>query len=295
MFDTPDTRERAAPRVVAISVVLHVLVGAAIIRILLVPLPMSRFFHHETPPSPHTEAITYVAAPPSGGAAPPARAGGNGKPIIGLVPPPLVAPLTTPTSVPPVPPPVPRPPVPLIGDGTGPIVRTGGPTQGVSPQFHDPKVWAPPGVANGGPPKTQAQMMDSLSRMLVQGHNDSLGPPRKQPGDWTTNINGQKWGVDQKFIHLGPVSIPTAVLAILPLNVTANPIDNDQVINARHAEIGEQANRAMNEEAMNKAIKDERLRKEKEHEAAKKQTQPPPPPKTDQSGGTPIAAKDGSN
>ncbi len=292
MFDTPNTRERATPRVVAISVVFHVLALAAIIWILLLPLPRSRFFHHEATASPHTEAITYVAVP-SGGAAPAPRAGGNGKPIIGQVPPPLVAPLTTPTSLPPAPPPVPRPPVPLIGDGTGPIVRTGGPAQGVTPQYHDGKVWAAPGVANGGPPQTQAQTIDSLSRMLVQAHNDSIGPPHKQPGDWTTNINGQKWGVDQKFIHLGTESIPTSVMANLPINVTAHPIDNDQVINARHAEIGEQANRAMNEEAMNKAIKDERLRKEKEHDAAKKQ--PQPPPKTDQSGGTPIAAKDGNN
>lgn len=290
MFATPKTRERASPRVVAISLALHVLVGAAIIRVLLVTPPISKFFHHEVVPSPPVEAITYVAVAPPPGAPTPVRAGGNGKPITAPVPPPLVAPPSTPTSVPPVPTAPPK--VPLIGDGTGPVVKTGGPAEGARPEYHDPRVWVAPGSGGGGPPQTQAQAIDSLARVLVQAHNDSLGPPHKQPGDWTTNINGQKWGVDQKWIHLGPVSIPTAVLAVLPLNVTANPVSNDMVINARHSEINVQANRAMNEERMNKAIKDERLRKQREHDAAKQQKQPPKP---DQTGGTPIAAKDGSN
>ena len=94
------------------------------------------------------------------------------------------------------------PTVPVIGDGTGPVVKTGGPAQGARPEYHDPRVWVAPGVG-GGPPQTQAQAIHSLARVLVQAHNDSLGPPHKQPGDWTTNMNGQKWGIDQKFIHWG--------------------------------------------------------------------------------------------
>jgi hypothetical protein len=294
MFETPKARERGSPRVVAVSVVLHALVGVAIIRILLIPLPPSRFLYHAPAPSPHVESITFVAAPVLGGAPPPPiRSSGNGKPIIGPVPPLLVAPQVTPTSVPPVPV-VPKPTVPIIGDGTGPVVKAGGPASGARPEYHDPRPWAVAGTG-GGPAQTGPQAMDSLARVIVQAHNDSLGPPHKQPGDWTTNINGQKWGVDQKFIHLGPVEIPTAVLAILPLNVTANPIDNDRTINANKAAIDEQANRGRNEEDMNKAIKEERLRLQKQHDDAKKlQQQQQQQQKTDQAG-TPIAAKDGSN
>jgi hypothetical protein len=123
----------------------------------------------------------------------------------------------------------------------------------------------------------------------VRAHNDSLGPARKAPGDWTTNIGGNKWGIDQKFIHLGPVSIPTAVLAVLPLNVTANPIDNDRMVNAHGAEIQQQANRMLTEEQFNKMVKEERLRKQKEHDEAKQKQQqqqasPPPQPTS-----TPVA------
>ncbi len=33
---------------------------------------------------------------------------------------------------------------------------------------------------------------------------------------------GYQWGVDSKFIHLGPVKIPTVLLALLPIPATGN-------------------------------------------------------------------------
>jgi hypothetical protein len=117
---------------------------------------------------------------------------------------------------------------------------------------------------------------------MVSQHNDSLAMlgPTKKPGDWTKEIGGKKWGIDQQYIHLGPISIPNAVLAALPLNnFTGNPIaaENERLLNSRQKDIQYQANREMDAEAMNKAIKEERLRKEREHEEQQKQKEPSQP------------------
>jgi hypothetical protein len=114
-----------------------------------------------------------------------------------------------------------------------------------------------------------------------------VGPTRK-PGDWTIGSDKHKWGVDPKFIHLGPVEIPTAILAALPLNITGNPIasQNERLLTQRHDDIAFHANQAMNEEEFRKAVKEERLRKDRERQEQQKQQktdqakdhkEPPPP------------------
>jgi hypothetical protein len=292
MFAAPIRRERTSPRALAASVAIHVVVGAAIVALLLLPSPVSKFFRHSADANPpRVESITYVAGPQTSAPRVPAPAAVNGRPVTAPAAPPFIAPPATPTTLPPVPTAQPRPDlVPPIGVTTGPVARIGGPAEGARTEYHDPRPWVAPNP-DGGPARGKGQTLDSIASQLVQAHNDSLGPPHKQPGDWTTNINGQKWGVDPKWINLGPVKIPTAVLAILPLNITANPIDNDRLVNARGAEIQQQANRAMNEEQMNKAIKEERLRKQKEHDAAKQPSQPSQPTPTTT---TPVASKDGN-
>ena len=52
-----------------------------------------------------------------------------------------------------------------------------------------------------------AEMLDSLLLDSLIGE----GIPR-----WVFTAGGQQWGVDPQFIHLGPVKIPTALLAYLP-------------------------------------------------------------------------------
>jgi hypothetical protein len=292
MFATRAKRERATPRAVAASVGIHVVVGAVVLLLLSMPSPVSKFFRHPADANPpKVESITYVAGPQASAPRTPQRPAAAGQPVNAPAPPPLVAPVATPTTIPPAPTTKPRADVvpPIVGATTGPVGRIGGPAEGARTEYHDPRVWVAPNP-DGGPARGTGATLDSIASRLVQAHNDSLGPPHKQPGDWTTNIGGNKWGIDQKFIHLGPVSIPTAVLAVLPLNVTANPIDNDRTVNAHGAEIQQQANRMLTEEQFNKMVKEERLRKQKEHDDAKQkqqqQQQPTPPP---QPTTTPVA------
>jgi hypothetical protein len=276
-------------RAFAVSIALHVLVGAAIVRALLVPGPVRTWLHLDRGKATTVEHLRYIALPP---AIPQPTAGRPAPvevpPAASVAPPRLVAPAAVPQAVPPVAPEVPH--VEPEVNGTGPVAATGGPAQGARPEYHGPQIWVP-----AVPPErssrtlTSAERTDSAVRSIIGHHNDSLAMlgPHREPGDWTVEHNGKKYGIDKQYIHLGPISIPTAILAALPLNnFTGNPIAsaNERLLTSRHDDIAFQANRALNEEEMNKAIKQERQRKEREHEEQQKHQQ-------DQQNSSPTVAK----
>jgi hypothetical protein len=94
-------------------------------------------------------------------------------------------------------------------------------------------------------------------------------------GDWTVDGKGGKYGIETKdnktYIRLGKVSIPAAALALLPFNRQANPItgERERRYNAMHAEIQQQAQRAMNYDEFRNAAKAIRERKDRERAAAR--------------------------
>ncbi len=45
---------------------------------------------------------------------------------------------------------------------------------------------------------------------------------RGTPRPWTTQVGGRTWGIDEKFIHIGGIKIPTVLLALLPIPATGN-------------------------------------------------------------------------
>jgi hypothetical protein len=124
--------------------------------------------------------------------------------------------------------------------------------------------------------RLDSSVADNLQRM-----NDSLAllPKERTPGDWTFTRNGKRYGIDQQFIRLGPFSIPTALLAALPLNVTANPtaVERDRRLSSMRFEIQEQAARAARDDEFRAAVKSLRERKLKEREDRKKLDHPVPP------------------
>jgi hypothetical protein len=94
----------------------------------------------------------------------------------------------------------------------------------------------------------------------------------RKPGDWTFEKNGKKYGIDQKKIYIGDHSIPTAILALLPLNAGTNPIENQRqrVLDFQSREIAEQAQRGSNEAEFREAVKRIRERKDRERKEAQK-------------------------
>ncbi len=148
----------------------------------------------------------------------------------------------------------------------------GGPLRGIQPRYADPRLWGEPGAVVVAP-KTAAERLDSVIVGDIAAHNDSIrvaSGGQRAPGDWTFQHNGQKYGMDSKYIRLGPVSIPTAILAMLPLNVGANPttLERGRTLTAQHDEIFANAQRGINDADFQKAVREIRQRKERERKEA---------------------------
>jgi hypothetical protein len=112
---------------------------------------------------------------------------------------------------------------------------------------------------------------ETIDAIIAEGVGrvaDSLvaAAPRRAPGDWTVERNGRKYGIDPQFIRLGPVSIPTAVLALLPINAQANPneIERDRALRYMNRDISYHAQRAITEDEFRRNVRNLRERKERE-------------------------------
>lgn len=274
-------KRRFSPAVL-VSLAAHAVVGAVIVQSLLIPTPFSRLLTREKRAPVPAERIGFLSIPRSAGPAVIGRRGGDGSPVSSAPAPALVAPAVVPDRIPPAPVTTAANPV----TGTGPLVGGGGPTRGVRPSFTGPRVWAPPGRRILSAPRTTAQVIDDAIRADVGRITDSvvaLGPQRN-PTDWTIERKGQKWGIDERAIRLGPVSIPTAVLALLPINAQANPITmaRERQLNYMHRDIAFHAQRAINENEFKTAVRNLRLRKERERTEQKERE--PEAPAQDGSG-----------
>lgn len=256
-----------------VSIAIHAVVIALFVQGLLMKHPLFNWFGHAAPvTAPVVERIGFLSLPQQkhAGAPTPGRAGGDGRSTVSRPIVPLVAPPSVPTTIAP-----PRPGAPAVSEepSSGPLIGGGGPLRGVQPRYENPRLWGTPGeIATA--PKTPAQRLDSVITGDIAAHNDSVriaaGNAGRAPGDWTFEKGGHKYGIDSKYIRLGPVSIPTAILAMLPINLTGNPTtyERERTLNSRHDEIFEQAQRGINDADFQKAVRSIRERKERERREA---------------------------
>jgi hypothetical protein len=257
----------------AVSIAVHMVVAVIFIEAIMARHPFFTLFGKQSAP-PVVERVDFAvlphARPTRTAPATPGRVGGDGRTTNATETVRPVAPITIPDVIPVAPK---GPPVPGVQPSTGPLVGGGGALRGIQPRFEDPRVWARPGEI-AQLPKTPAQRLDSVIASDIGAYNDSVrvaaGANKRAPGDWTFEKGGHKYGVDSRYIRLGPVSIPTALLALLPLNVTGNPTtyQRNKTLNSRHDEIFEQARRGMNDADFDKAVKSIRERKERERREA---------------------------
>jgi hypothetical protein len=259
----PDGSGKRLSKPFLVSFGVHLVVAVALMRMLIVNMELSPTQKRQADRAQHVGFVRI-----SGGVKTPVpgKSGGDGRP---LTPREIhvVAPVSVPTSIP-----VPSGPVTkATEEGTGPLVGTGGPTRGVRPQYSDPRVWEPPGPVVSAP-KSVKQTLDSLIAEAIAPYNDSLAAAaqRRDPTDWTIEKGGYKWGIDRRAIRLGPVSIPTALFAMLPLNIQGNPttMQRDRAFASMHADINWHAQQAINEADFMKAVRSIRERKERERAAA---------------------------
>jgi len=281
-ISTPGERvdpARRGPASILVSVAIHLVAIAILVRIAIVPLSWLEAPRSGEPEATHVDYVRTAAD-----SAKDQRAGGDNRRVTNTPEAaPLVAPSAVPSALPPEPPKTAAPAAQAEG-GTGPVIGGGGPTRGVTPAFTDPRLWAPTDPLPIRP-KTPTERLDSAIASRVHHLEDSLRAlgPQRADGDWSwTGKDGKKYGIDQKYIHLGPFSIPTALLALLPLNVQGNPSTYGEArrIGAIRAEILEQSARSARDNDFNQAVRELRDRKQKERadKAKADQTLPEAPP-----------------
>jgi len=262
-------KRRPEPAVL-VSVALHVVLGAALARVLMDPGSLPGWLAREKAAKPVQERITYVAVAPRAPAAEPGarpRSGGDGRPVDPRRPVRRARPIPVPRRVEPG---IPAPATEAEErGGSGSIVETPGPLRGVAPTYADPRIWAPPGAVVA-PPRNPVARMDSLVAGEIQRYNDSVAVAagQRKPGDWTVERNGKRYGLDRGRLVLGDFSVP------IPFALQAPPgvLERDRVMARVRAEIEQQSRRAMNEEEFRTAVRRIRERKDRERANAREGT-----------------------
>jgi len=263
-----------------VSLVLHVFLVIVVARAITSSTTLERlFFSDQSPPATHEQIHFVAVAPGAPGLSEPiapntarsAPAPRSEQPV----PAELVAPREIPLGVP-----APPPSATIPGTGNpGPLAGGSGPARGAQPGYADPRLWVPdPPLVYA--PKTDKERLDSALVTTFKRYEDSVtantySPNKFERGDWTVERDGKKYGIDSKYIHLGSFSIPTALLAMLPLNkAQANPIDVDRARAASFMrnDILYHAQAAVNEEEFRKAVKAIRDRKDREHRLEQEKT-----------------------
>ncbi len=227
-------REQRSPKAVAASVLLHIAVAFVMLQILTFGHGLSSFLTFGTNEAQLEERLTYVATTPKPPVPEPVVTTRPRTPQTTVTP---TAPVAAPTDVPSGGAPPAAPARVDTGSGVGASGTGNGvgaidpDLRGVKPSLTDPRVW--PGRAGDGPERRVGRngtdRLDSVMGYAITSARDSLdslaraqGKYDRAPGDWTkTGKDGDKWGWDQKGIRLGKVTIPNALLALLPMNAAS--------------------------------------------------------------------------
>lgn len=272
--------ERKSRTSVAVSIAAHVALFAG-----LAAITFHYPLYFASRPAPMTETtIRYVRVTPA------ARAGGGGGSRStsprSAVPRTVVAPTSIPETVPVQA--VPTTPVPATGVSVGAkasTARASSVAAGVQPGIPDSRLALNPMDA-GHLFKTDAQKADSALSAIYDMYLDSVRVaqknPGRAPGDWSWGgKDGDKWGWDQKGIHIGGITIPNAVLAALPLNIGPSGSNMNALTEGRadafmRSDIQFHAN-AMSEDDFRSTVNRIRARKDRERqEKLAKQRKDPP-------------------
>ena len=275
-------------RSAVISVGLHALLAVALWQVLQFPRALG-YFLDQPGATPSVERLRFLRVAPARvtapavprSFAPPRRtpvplpsgeASSVTQPAAAPVAP-LVAPTEVPTRLPPA-----VAGSAITGPSSGPLITGRGAVRGVQPGYTEPRIWIESPAVTGPALEGDAKL-DSAVSAIILAYRDSVIagtylPSKFERGDWThTTKDGKKYGIDQRFIRLGKVSIPTALLGLLPMNqLQGNPIANERQrrLDAMRVEILAQAEQAMNEEEFRRAVRQIRERKERERKDAEK-------------------------
>lgn len=272
--------QRRSAGSLAASIAIHIVAVAALVQIVF-RYPLGQLMGL-TEPEVNQERVQYVKLPPQ----PTEHSGGGhaATPVRKAAPAPLETPTVAPTIVPEARPSDSSRAHAAGGTGTGIGVSGSGLATGIEPRLPDKRIALEPGPMVRVP-RTVAEDVDSIVNVAIGIYQDSMAlfARQRKPGDWTIKgKNGEKWGVDQQYIYVGKYKIPSALLALLPLNASAQSPIETRSANYIRRDVLENAQRSISEDEFRAAVK--RIRERKEREKREKQlasdgkTQPPTQP-----------------
>lgn len=250
-----------------VSVAIHAAIVAALVQIVF-RYPLGQLIGIPEPEITQ-ERLQYVTLPPQ-----PLEHSGGGRtaaPAKTSAPAALRLPTAVPAALPTAPPSDSSRAQAAGGSGMGRGVSGSGLATGLVPRQPDPRIALEPGQMVRRP-RTVAEDVDSIVTLAIGIVRDSIAiaSGQRKPGEWTVKgKDGQTWGWDQTGIRLGKFTIPQALLALLPLNVTGpSPIDARNAAYIRR-DVIENGQRAISEDEFRAAVK--RIRERKEREKRQKQ------------------------
>jgi hypothetical protein len=146
----------------------------------------------------------------------------------------------------------------------------------IGPEFGDGRLWVRTAEAElgvVGPSssiETHIARVEAAVRERIQAYIDTM--PRDSfalppPARWTTEIDGNTWGIDGQWIYLGDIKLPTALLALLPF--PQGNIEQAQAaaeLQRMRGEIIDVARRAESAEDFRRYVEELRRRKDAERE-----------------------------
>ena len=261
-------------RAFSVSVLLHIVVGVTVLQLLTFGHGLYGLLDSFAPEVVQ-ERLTFVEPRPQEPTPSP------------VSPAPPAAPLTRPTLIAgPVVGPVTSAPLSTSPTDTGSGVRgadagigaVDANLRGAKPGYSDGRVWSGSGAIGAAPARSGAQKLDSVIASVLTLAADSLdsiaranGAYGRTPGDWTKrDKNGDKWGWDNAGIRLGKVTIPNALLSLLPLNaqvgLSGNPTEfsRERRLAQARADIQRYATMGPGDADFNKLKTELRQRRERE-------------------------------
>lgn len=158
------------------------------------------------------------------------------------------------------------------------------------PNFAGGTVWimslpmSPREIASRLTGKSPDELLDSTVTAMTMQYLEAMDAERAARGEgrrpsWTTDLGGQTVGLDSRYVYLGPLKVPTFLIALLPIKFPGiNPTawDRQRTLDLMRYDIRTAGARQANLAEFGEAVKQLRADREARREFETNQRRPPP-------------------
>lgn len=163
-------------------------------------------------------------------------------------------------------------------------------TNRLRPNFAGGTVWirslpmSPREIASRLTGKSPGELLDSTVTAMAMRYLEAMDAERAARGEgklpsWTTEIGGKTVGLDSRYVYLGPLKVPTILIALLPIRFPeVNPTqwDRQRTLDLMRYDLRTAGARQANLAEFGEAVKQLRLEREARREFEANQRRPPP-------------------